>query len=97
MIRLLLDGLLIFLIPFAVYALYRAWAEKDPRAAFRMTHGPFIKLTIAGLLLCIGTIVIGELRAPHFAGGYQRAQWKDGRLIEGQALPGDTAPSQPRP
>ena len=87
MFRIIIDGLLIFLIPFAAYAMYQAWAEKDPKAAFRMTHGPFIRLTIIGLLLCIGTIVIGEIRAPHVAGKYQPAVWKDGKLIDGVVKP----------
>lgn len=87
MIRLIIDGVLIFLIPFAAYALYQAWAEKDPKAAFRMTHGPFIRLTILGLLLCIGSIIYGEVIAPHNAGGYQRAQWKDGKFIQGTVKP----------
>lgn len=87
MIRIIIDGLLIFLIPFAAFAAYRAFAERDPRAAFKMTRGPFIVLTILGLLLCIGTIVYGEVRASHNAGGYERARWENGRLIEGQVKP----------
>lgn len=87
MIRLIIDGILIFLIPFAAYALYRAWAEKDPKAAMRMTRGPFIVLTIIGLALCIFTIVIMEWRAPHGSGGYIRARWEDGKLIQGEIKP----------
>ena len=87
MIRLIIDGLLIFLIPFAAYAAWQAWAEKDPKAAFRMSHGPFIALTISGLVLCIAAIVIGELRAPHGDGGYERARWENGKLIEGKVNP----------
>jgi hypothetical protein len=87
MIRLIIDGILIFLIPFAAYALYQAWAEKDPKAAFRMAHGPLIILTIAGLLLCILAIIVSEWRAPHGSGGYIRARWEDGRLIQGQVKP----------
>lgn len=87
MVRIIIDGLLIFMIPFAAYAIYQAWAEKDPKAAFRMTHGPFIRLAIIGLLLCIGSIIVGEIRAPHIAGEYQRAQWKDGKLIDGTVKP----------
>lgn len=87
MIRIIIDGILIFLIPFAVYATYQAWAEKDPKAAMRMTRGPFIILTIIGLALCIGTIIYAEFRAPHGTGGYERAQWKDGKLIDGKVKP----------
>lgn len=87
MIRIIVDGLLIFLIPFAVYASYRAFAERDPRAALQMTRGPFILLTIGGLLLCIGSIIFAELRAPHGAGGYERARWENGKLIQGEVKP----------
>ena len=87
MIRIIVDGIPIFLIPFAVYALYQAWAEKDPKAAMRMTHGPFIVLTLIGLVLCIGVIIAGEVMAPHGEGGYERARWENGRLIEGRVKP----------
>jgi len=85
MIRALLDGLLIFLIPFAVYAGYQVIAQKDPKAAFRMTHGPFIALTIIGLLLCIATIVANEATKPARTGGYQPATWENGQFRQGQA------------
>ena len=84
MIRAIIDGLLIFLIPFAAYAGYQVIAQKDPKAAFRMTHGPFIALTIAGLLLCIGTIVVSELLKPPATGGYQRATWENGQFKQGE-------------
>ena len=83
MIRLILDGLLIFLIPFAAYAAYQMIAQKDPKAAFKMTHGPFIALTIIGLVLCIGVIVFGEVMNPSHTGGYQPATWKDGVFTQG--------------
>lgn len=85
MIRVIIDGLLIFLIPFAVWWGFQTFRLKDPKAAMRMERGPLAWLTLAGLVLCIGTIVIGEMARPAHTDGYQRAIWKDGRLIQGEA------------
>lgn len=79
--RLYLDGFLIFLVPFALYSSWRAWAERDPKAALRYTRGPVAWLSLAGLILVVGSVVISELRETPHTGGYQRAIWKDGRLI----------------
>lgn len=84
MIRAILDGLLIFLIPFAVYAGYQMIAQKDPRAAFRLTHGPAIALTLIGLGLCIAVIVGNEATKPAHTGGYQPATWENGQFRQGQ-------------
>lgn len=84
MIRLIIDGLLIFLIPFAAYALYQSFAQKDPKAALRIAKGPLVWLTMAGLILCIGTIIYAELKSQPNTAGYNRAIWKDGKLVEGE-------------
>ena len=85
MFRLIFDGLLVFLVPFAAYAGYQMLAQRDPKAAFRISHGPLVWLTIAGLVLCIGSIVVTEMMRPPHADGYQRAIWKDGKLIQGES------------
>lgn len=85
MIRLVIDGILIFLIPFAAYAGYQAFAERDPKAALRISKGPLVWLTMAGLILCIATIIVTEFRSEPHTAGYRPAVWKDGKLIEGEA------------
>jgi len=87
MIRLVIDALLIFLIPFAVWWGIQSWRLKDPKAAMKMEKGPFIVLTLIGLVLCIGVIIAGEVMAPHGEGGYERARWENGRLIGGRVKP----------
>ena len=84
-LRLFIDGLLVFLVPFAAYAGYQMLAQRDPRAAFRISRGPLVWLSIAGLLLCIASIVGAELMSQPHADGYQRAIWKDGKLIQGES------------
>lgn len=84
MIRLIIDGLLIFLIPFVAHAAYQMYAQKDPKAALKISKGPLVWLTTAGLVLCIGTIIISELMSPPRTGGYNRAVLKDGKLIPGE-------------
>lgn len=79
--RLYLDGFLIFLVPFALYSGWRAWAERDPKAALRYSRGPLAWLTLAGMILVIGSIVVMELGRETHTGAYQRAIWKDGKLI----------------
>ena len=85
MIRLVIDALLIFLIPFAVWWGIQSWRLKDPKAAMKMEKGPVAWLSVIGLLLCIGVIVVAEWHEPAHTGGYQRAIWKDGTLIQGEA------------
>lgn len=81
--RIWLDGFLIFMVPFALYAGWRMIAERDPKAALRMTRGPVAWLSLAGLLLVIAVMIIVELGRTNHPEGYQRAIWKDGKLIEG--------------
>jgi len=85
MIRVVIDALLIFLIPFAVWWGFHSLRLRDPKAALRIEKGPMIWLSIIGLALCIATIIAAELAAPPHTEGYQRAQWKDGKLIPGEA------------
>lgn len=79
--RLYFDGFLIFLIPFALYSGWRAWAERDPKAALQYSRGPLAWVSLTGLVLVIGSIVLMEYRDTPHTGGYQRAIWKDGQLI----------------
>ena len=85
MMRMVIDGLLIFLIPFAAWWAIQSWRLKDPKAAMQMERGPVAWLSIIGLILCIGVIVVAEMAEPAHTGGYQRAVLKDGRLIPGEA------------
>lgn len=85
MIRMIIDGFLIFLIPFAVWWGIQTLRLKDPKAAMRIEHGPLAWLSIIGLILCIGVIVVTEIREPAHTGGYQRAVLKDGQLVPGGA------------
>ncbi len=85
MIRLVIDALLIFLIPFAVWWGIQTYRLKDPKAAMQMDRGPLAWLSVIGLVLCIGVIVFTELKEPPHTDGYQRAIWKDGKLIRGEA------------
>jgi Family of unknown function (DUF6111) len=79
--RIVLDALLIFVIPFALFAMWQAFAQKDPRAALQLERGPAAWLTLAGLLMVILSIAAWELTSTPHTGGYSRAIWKDGKLI----------------
>lgn len=79
--RIVLDAVLIFLIPFAIFAMWQSYAQRDPKAALRLERGPAAWLTIAGLVLVIGSVFLWELTAEKHTGGYSRAVWKDGKLI----------------
>lgn len=85
MVRMIIDGLLVFLVPFALWWGFHALRLRDPKAAMTIERGPLAWLTAAGLVLCIASIIVAEMMSPPHQAGYQRAVWKDGKLIQGEA------------
>jgi hypothetical protein len=78
--------ILLFLLPFAVYALYlRFRPESDNEPA--LTH-PWTMLIIAGLVLVAGSFVFwGVFENANQRGVYVPPHLEDGRLVPGRVIP----------
>ena len=85
MARPILIELLLFLAPFAVYALVLLVTRRDARDLAHWHARMLMSLAIAGLLLMIGGLVYFA----HFGGApptgvYEPAHMEDGRLVPGR-------------
>lgn len=79
-----LDGLFLFLLPFAGYAALLLLRRRYPLALDAWTEGPLARLTIAGLALAVaGTLVMG-LIGNHRRGAYVPAHIENGVLVPGR-------------
>lgn len=100
--RILLE-LLLFLLPFAVFFIYRA-ASRDLRVRDRW---PLTTLVIAGTVLAVGALILGPLLEPSEQGKcYEAARYENGKTIPAKKIPCDavtvpvnpsTAPTSPPP
>lgn len=82
MIRFIFETLVPFLIPFAVYALWRRFAgdAADPDHWTKRT----VTLAVIGLLCTAMTFVITGLVVERHSGGYEPAHMENGILVPGQ-------------
>lgn len=92
--RVVMDDVILFLAPFAVFAaflLFRGQRVLDPGNWREKTSW----LAIAGAALVLGGLVVQFLLAPSEFGAYAPARLENGRLVPGEIVP--RAPMAPRP
>ena len=78
--RLVIIRLLLFFVPFAVYVAFRLVFPGKPKEAF----APWTLLTIAGLLLVVGSFVwLGLTQGESTAGRYVPPHMVDGKIVPG--------------
>ncbi|MCB8821616.1 DUF6111 family protein [Microvirga rosea] len=83
MTRAFLDELLLFLLPFAVFALYLVILRRNPLAwASWNAHVSWVG--IAGLILVIASLVLGGLLAERHTGAFVPTHMENGRVVPGQ-------------
>jgi uncharacterized membrane protein len=82
MIRAVIEGLALFLAPFALFGLwlYATRDLADARAAFRSA---IVQMTIAGIALCIVSVLWLATHTERHSGAYAPAELKDGRIVPG--------------
>jgi hypothetical protein len=85
MARTVLVEVLLFLAPFAIYAIVLSTTRRDARDSAHWHARMLMSLAIAGLVLVIG----GLIYVAHFGGApptgvYEPAHMEDGRLVPGR-------------
>ncbi len=83
MLRIVIINILLFLLPFLIYAAYVVWVKGvAPNRA--MAGAPFLWLILAGLaVLCIGIITLVEFSGAGPGGSYRPAVIEDGVIKPG--------------
>ena len=82
MIRIATEEVLLFLLPFAGFALFLLLMRRNVLGLAHWSRGAGW-LVIAGLLLVIGTTVIGSLVADRHVGAYVPPHLENGRAVPG--------------
>ncbi len=81
MLRILLTYLLPFLLPFVAYGIYLLLMRHERE----LTSWPVFTLTIAGLMLCGGSLVYWALNDGSPPGGtYLPPSYQDGEIVPGR-------------
>ena len=83
MIRALSEPLAFFLVPFALYAGFLLLQLLNPLVIDHWTRRVVVPLTLAGLLLAVGSLVLVGVLAPRHVGGYVPAYEENGRIVPG--------------
>lgn len=83
MIRRVLEEILIFLLPFLLFALYLAISGRKPHERVHW-DGQFFRLTVAGLFLVILSLVAIGLFAERHRGGYVPPHLENGQVVPGR-------------
>jgi heme/copper-type cytochrome/quinol oxidase subunit 3 len=87
MIRLLLERLLLFMVPFALYAIYLRLRTKDESTPTQ-PH-PWTVLFISGLVLvAVSFLYLGATGGTGQRGIYVPPRVEDGRVVPGRVEPG---------
>ena len=90
MIRVILTQLILFLLPFLIYAGYLFLSRKMNRKA--LIDAPRYWLIMAGLLFSVaGFLFLTQVNNNPLGGTYVPAHYKDGKLIHGQIKPKEPA------
>jgi hypothetical protein len=85
MARTLIIEILLFLAPFAVYAIVLYMTERDARDRTHWHTRVLMSLAIAGLLLVIGgLIVLSQFGGAPPGAVYEPAHMEDGKLVPGR-------------
>lgn len=83
MMRAILEEALLFLLPFALFALYLVLRRKNPmsRAAW---SGPATWLVVVGLVCVVAVLVMTALTAERQSGAFVPPHMENGQLVPGQ-------------
>jgi len=82
--RALFETLLLFLTPFALYAIFLVLRLRYPLAVEHWTHGRLALLAMAGLIAALIGFAVLELSAPRGHGTYVPAHVENGVLVPGR-------------
>ena len=82
--RVLLESVGLFVLPFAVFAIYLALRLKFPLAVEPWTRGRGSWLALAGLAAAAGGLLALDVFAPRGHGRYVPAQLVDGVIVPGR-------------
>ena len=83
MARALAEPLLFFTVPFALYVAFLLLQLLNPFSVNHWTRRVLVPLTLAGLVLAVGSIVAVGVLAPRYEGGYVPAYEENGRIVPG--------------
>ncbi|BAU90105.1 hypothetical protein MPPM_1500 [Methylorubrum populi] len=82
MLRLVLQEILLFSLPFLAFAAWLLFARRSP-----LDHAEWkpqwTRLVLAGSFIVIASLVMTGLTAPRHDGGYVLPRFEDGRLVPG--------------
>ncbi|MBZ6078322.1 DUF6111 family protein [Microvirga puerhi] len=83
MTRAFIQEFLLFLLPFAAFAIYLIAARRNPLAwSSWSAHVPWVG--IAGLVLVIASLILGGLVAERHTGAFVPTHMENGRVVPGQ-------------
>ncbi|GGH28730.1 hypothetical protein GCM10007036_38130 [Alsobacter metallidurans] len=83
MTRAFVEEFLLFLVPFALYALWLVARRRTPLAKVHW-EGSLSWLVLAGLALASASLVLTGFEAPRGAGAYVPAHMENGRFVPGK-------------
>lgn len=83
MLRNLIEEILLFFLPFAVFATWLVVTKRNPLDFTHWTGRKFI-LALIGLLLAIASIIYAFQFADRHTGAYEPAHMENGRLVPGR-------------
>lgn len=83
MLRIIIEELLLFVLPFCAFAAYLVIRQRNP---FDVEHwdGHLFWLTVAGLTLGIAVFAYTGWIAPRSQGAYEPPHMENGRLVPGR-------------
>lgn len=84
MIRVAVESVAIFLVPFLVFALYLAARRRNPSKVDSWTKGAVATLALIGLGLTALAILVFGLSEHRPTGAYVPAHMENGRLVPGR-------------
>lgn len=83
MVRTIVEEVLLFLIPFGLFALWLAANRRNP---LRRRHwsGTGFWLVVAGLTVALASLVVAGLTAERHANGFVPTHMENGRVVPGE-------------
>ncbi len=83
MLRTLIEEILLFVLPFCLFASYLVIRRRNP---FDVEHwdGQVFRLSVVGLVIAIGFVLISGWIAPHYQGAYEPPHMEKGQLVPGR-------------
>jgi hypothetical protein len=85
MLRLIADDVLLFFVPFALFALYLILTKRNPLDIAHWSGWKF-GLAVAGILLGIASIIFAGLTADTHTGAYEPPRVENGILVPGRFI-----------